>query len=216
MDWEDCLRRCDGKAPLIAEVVKQGGSWIKLSDVALELDTRNTEGRQALSRMLAQHQQGSKPRLLCEESNLNLKPIDHLLRVHLHDLGLNRENFDVVEQVLSQLVGGDIKFVYKFRKLLLDPFWSVVCIVLCNCFLIVLGPSLLYIIVPYVGLYRWTLNLCQWKWHPKLEAIVFEWVVKSASRDFEVVKKWWGCALLRAKCCCFVCKPAWEVHAVLS
>jgi len=106
----------------VSEVVKQGGSWIKLWDAALDLGRRQTEGLQALSRMLAQHQQGSKPRLLCEESNLNLKPIDHLLRVHLHDLGLNRENFDVVEQVLSQLVVGDIKFVYKFRKLLLDPF----------------------------------------------------------------------------------------------
>ena len=72
--------------------------------------------------MLAHHQRGLKPCPLCEESNLDLKSIDHLLRVHLHDLGLNRENFDAVEQVLSQLVGGDIKFVYKFRKLFLDPF----------------------------------------------------------------------------------------------
>jgi len=31
-------------------------------------------------------------------------------------------------------------------------------------------------------------------------------------RDFEVEKRQ-GCALLRIKCC-FVCKPAWEVHAV--
>ena len=102
--------------------MKQGGSWIKLWDAALDLGTRQTEGLQALSRMLAHHQRGSKSYLLCEESNLDLKPIDHLLKVHLHDLGLDRESFDAVEQVLSQLVGGDIKSVYKFRKLFLDPF----------------------------------------------------------------------------------------------
>jgi len=41
-------------------------------------------------------------------------------------------------------------------------------------------------------------------------------VAKSASRDFEVVKKRWGHALLSIKCCCFVCKPAWEVDAVMN
>jgi len=41
-------------------------------------------------------------------------------------------------------------------------------------------------------------------------------VVTSASQDFEAVKKRWGCALLRTKCCCFLYKLSWEVHAVLS
>ena len=53
-------------------------------------------------------------------------------------------------------------------------------------------------------------------WKCKLEAIVFELVVTSTSQDFEVVKKWWGCALLHTKCSCFMCKPAWEVYAILS
>ena len=76
MDWEDRLQRCDGKAPLIAEVVKQGMSLIKMWDAALDLGTHHTEGLQALSMMLAHHQQDSKPCPLCEESNLDLKPID--------------------------------------------------------------------------------------------------------------------------------------------
>ena len=53
MDWEDCVWRCDEKAPLIAEVVKQGGSWIKLWDAALDLGTCHTKGLQTLTRMLS-------------------------------------------------------------------------------------------------------------------------------------------------------------------
>ena len=41
------------------------------------------------------------------------------------------------------------------------------------------------------------------------EAIVIEWVVSSASWDFKVVKKRWGCALLSVKCCCFVQTLSW-------
>jgi len=41
-------------------------------------------------------------------------------------------------------------------------------------------------------------------------------VATSALRDFKVVKKRWGRALLSKKCCCFVRKPAREVDALLS
>ena len=48
------------------------------------------------------------------------------------------------------------------------------------------------------------------------EAIVVEWLVSSASRNFEVVKKWWAGALLGVKCCCFVQKLSWKCHAILN
>ena len=68
------LEKCTERAPLIAEVVCRGGSWMRLWDAALHLGTRHTDGLQALSRMLAHHGRGSKPCPLCNGSTLDPNP----------------------------------------------------------------------------------------------------------------------------------------------
>ena len=42
------------------------------------------------------------------------------------------------------------------------------------------------------------------------EAIVLQWAVRIASRDFQPGKKRWASALLSEKCCGFVQKPSWQ------
>ena len=95
--------------------------------------------------MLAHHGHGSKPCPLCDENNLDPNPIEHLLRVHQHEIGLDRTPVDSVDQLVTQIADCNIHFLYKFRTLVL-PFW------------------VLYTVVPLVGLYRWTLNLEHWFW----------------------------------------------------
>ena len=56
-DLEGCLLQNTEKASLIASVVRQGGSLIKLWDAAMDLGTHHTEGLKALSRMLAHRAQ---------------------------------------------------------------------------------------------------------------------------------------------------------------
>ena len=68
--------------------------------------------------------------------------IGHLLRVHQHEIGLDRTRLDSVDQLLTWIADCNIQFLYKFRKLFL-PFWV----------------SYMYTVVLLVGLYRWTLNL---------------------------------------------------------
>ena len=127
----------------------EAGSWIKLWNAALDLRTHHTEGLQALSRMFVTSSTG-----VCCVRRLRVTSTWSLLTICgeciYMTLDWTERIFDSVELVLPKLVGGDVKFVYKFRKLFLDPFWSVVCIVFCvsNCFLVMLGPSLLYIIMP--------------------------------------------------------------------
>ena len=48
------------------------------------------------------------------------------------------------------------------------------------------------------------------------EAIVLQRVVRIASCDFKSGKKRWAGALLSEKCCCFVQKPSWKIHANLN
>ena len=48
------------------------------------------------------------------------------------------------------------------------------------------------------------------------EAIVLQWAIRTASRDFKPGKKRWASALLSEKCCCFVRKPSWKSHANLN
>ena len=56
-DVEGCLLQNTEKAPLIASIVRPGGSLIKLWDAAMHLGTYHTEGLKALSRMLAHRAQ---------------------------------------------------------------------------------------------------------------------------------------------------------------
>ena len=114
------LEKCRERAPLIVEVVNKGGSWARLWDSALHLGTRHTDGLKALSRMLAHHGHGSKLRPLCDENNLAPNPIRHLLRVHQHEIGLDRTLVDSVDQLVTQIVDCNIQFLYKFRKLFLS------------------------------------------------------------------------------------------------
>ena len=61
------IERCTVKAPLIAEVVKQGGSWPSVWDAALHLGSQHTTGFQSLSRILAHHGHGANPCPLCND-----------------------------------------------------------------------------------------------------------------------------------------------------
>ena len=40
-----------------------------------------------------------------------------------------------------------------------------------------------------------------------------EWCCKHSCNSRVGSKKWWSCALLSLKCCCFMWKPMWEGHA---
>ena len=108
------LEKCRERAPLIVGVVDKGESWARLWDSALHLGTRHTDGLKALSRMLAHHGHGSKPCPLCDENNLAPNPIGHLLRVHQHEIGLDRTPLDSVDKLLTQIVDCNIQFLYNF------------------------------------------------------------------------------------------------------
>ena len=71
--------------------------------------------------MLAHHGRGSKPCPLCDDASLNPSPIGHLLTHHQQEIGLVQDRIDSVDMLLTQLVGCNIQFLYKFRKLFL-PF----------------------------------------------------------------------------------------------
>ena len=108
------------KGPSQVEVVNKGGSWARLWDSALHLGTQHTDGLKALSRMLAHHGHESKPCPLCDEINLDPNPIRHLLRVHQHEIGLDRTPVDSVDQLVTQIADCNIQFLYMFRKLFLS------------------------------------------------------------------------------------------------
>ena len=114
------LEKCRERAPLIVEDVNKRGSWARLWDSALHLGTRHTDGLKALSRMLAHHGHGSKPFPLCDEINLDPNLIGHLLRVHQHEIGLDRTPVDSVDQLMTQIADCNIQFLYMFRKLFLS------------------------------------------------------------------------------------------------
>ena len=114
------LKKCKERAPLIVEVVNKGGSWARVLDSALHLGTWHTDGLKALSRMLAHHGHGSKPCPLCDKINLDPNPIGNLMRVHQHEIGLDRTPVDSVDQLVTQIADCHIQFLYKFRILFLS------------------------------------------------------------------------------------------------
>ena len=76
------------KAPLIAKVCKQGGSWPALWDTVRHLGSRHTVGLQHLSRMQAHHGRGPKPCPLCEEQLSGVTLTDHVLSSHNQEFQL--------------------------------------------------------------------------------------------------------------------------------
>ena len=111
-------------------------------DSALHLGTRHTEGLKALSKMLAHHGDWWKPCPLCDENNLDPNPIGYLLRVHQHEIGLDRTPVDSVDQLVTQIADCNIYFLYKFRKLFLQfgVFYIVHCCAPCRALSMNLEP----------------------------------------------------------------------------
>ena len=81
-DNTQLLDLCISKAPLIAKVVKDGGSWPALWDSVRHLDSRHTIGLQHLSRILALHGRESKPCPLCDQQLSSDSLTDHILTLH--------------------------------------------------------------------------------------------------------------------------------------
>ena len=73
------LKRCAVKNPHLTEVVKRGGSWPALWNVALHHGSRHTAGLQHLTRILAHHANGLKPCRMCDECLMRRSLIDHIL-----------------------------------------------------------------------------------------------------------------------------------------
>ena len=96
------LEKCRERAPLIVGVVDKGESRGQtLGFCTTSGYMAYTDGLKALSRMLAHHGHGSKPCPLCDENNLAPNPIGHLLRVHQHEIGLDRTPLDSVDKLLT-------------------------------------------------------------------------------------------------------------------
>ena len=110
------LDRCLAKAPLIAEVVKRGGSWPALWDSVRHAGSRHTTGLQHLSRLLAHHGRGSKPCPRCEEKPAGGDLTEHVLTIHKEDINIRPHL--TAETLLNHLVERDnILFTYRFRNL---------------------------------------------------------------------------------------------------
>ena len=88
-DSELHLVRCTSKAPLIAEVCKQGGSWPALWDTVRHLGHRHTVGLKHLSRMLADHGRGPKNLALCVKNDSLVLP-SRIMFSHLKIKNFNR------------------------------------------------------------------------------------------------------------------------------
>ena len=77
------------KPPHLVEVVKRGGSWPALWDVALHLgSSRHTAGLQHLTRILTHHGHGLKPCPMCDECLMRRSLIDYILDAHGKELEL--------------------------------------------------------------------------------------------------------------------------------
>ena len=114
------LEMCALKAPFIAQVVTDGGSWPKLWDCALHLGSKHLKGLQNLTRLMAHHGRGSKLCPLCDAPTHPL--IEHVLTQHHSNLSLS-SIFDSplsTDKLLTQLLDCDICFVYKLWKLFND------------------------------------------------------------------------------------------------
>ena len=113
IDKEKLIRQCYEKSPTIADVSSRDGSWSKLWDTALHLGSRHTMGLRKLSRLMAHHGRGLHPCSLCDEQDLDMSVIDHFMCEHHQEFSLN---FSSTDQLLTQLVEGNVWFVYKFWK----------------------------------------------------------------------------------------------------
>ena len=87
-DKETHLERRAVKTPHLVEIVKRGGSWPALWDVALHLGSRHTAGLQHLMRILAHHGHWLKPCPMCDECLMRRSLIDHILDTHGKELEL--------------------------------------------------------------------------------------------------------------------------------
>ena len=90
-----------------------------LRDAALDLGSRHTTGFQSLSRILAHHGRGANPCPLCDDQFSDTYLIDHILEVHAETLGLSSPLS--TDELLTQIVDRNITFVYKFRKVYVNP-----------------------------------------------------------------------------------------------
>ena len=112
------LDLCFSKAPLIAKVVRDGGSWPALWDSVRHLGSRHTIGLQNLTRMLAHHGRGSKPCPLCDQLLSGGSLTDHVLTLHKADINLPHLT---TETLLAHLVERNVLFTYRFRNIF-NPF----------------------------------------------------------------------------------------------
>ena len=106
---------CSVKAPLIAEVVKRGGSWPALWDTVRHLGSRHTSGLQHLSRMIAHHGKGSNPCPRCEGKPSSTNLTEHILSMHNDTINLQPQL--TTETLLGQLAERNVLFSYRFRNL---------------------------------------------------------------------------------------------------
>jgi len=154
-DWQ---RSEVGKVcPLIAQVVKAGGSWPKWWDRAHHLGTKHLKGLQNLTRLMAHHSQGSKPCPLCDAPTHPL--IEHVLTQHHSDLGLSciSDSPLSTDKLLTLLVDCDICFVYKLWTIFNNSTFLTPTL---YCLYLLLPCSML---VPLVGLLVWNFEL--WMFH---------------------------------------------------
>jgi len=114
IDKEQLIRKCSGTSPCVADITIEGGSWPKLWDTALHLGSRHTIGLRNLARLMAHHGRGLHPCPLCDEHDLPMSVIEHVICNHHRDLGLN---FSSTDCLLTRLEESNIQFVYKFWKL---------------------------------------------------------------------------------------------------
>jgi len=118
------LEKCRERALLIVEVVNKGGSWARLWDsicTASGYTAYRWDQGPLKDAGTSHHIHGSKRCPLCDENNLDANSIGHLLRVHQHEIGLDRTPVDSVDQLVTQIAqahrqGG-------FEGFARTPFW---------------------------------------------------------------------------------------------
>ena len=102
IDKEITLKRCEEKAPLVADVEKRV-SWTKLWDAALDLGVKHTRGLQALARVMSHHGRGVRPCPMCDVPGHIACLLNHVLEEHCEPLELGRD-LRTRESLLSLVV----------------------------------------------------------------------------------------------------------------
>ena len=69
----------------LVEVVKGGGSWPTLWDMALHLGSRHIAGLQHVTRILAHHGHGLKPCPMCDECLMRRNLIETTFLMHMEN-----------------------------------------------------------------------------------------------------------------------------------